>query len=98
VLSFVLLIASIHIKKKTSQQIFMYQCQKVHLFRPSLSFLAEAQPRLENRRGQKAPFERTIIGFVGFVANLLNSSTHGATVSVRKRVTFRPLSLKVPKK
>jgi hypothetical protein len=25
----------------------------VHLFRPSLSFLAEAQPRLDNRRGQK---------------------------------------------
>jgi hypothetical protein len=30
----------------------------MHLFRPSLSFLAEAQPRLENRRGQKAPFGR----------------------------------------
>jgi hypothetical protein len=30
----------------------------VHLFRPSLSFLAEAQPRLENRRGQKALFAR----------------------------------------
>jgi hypothetical protein len=25
----------------------VYQSQKVHLFRPSLSFLAEAQPRLE---------------------------------------------------
>jgi hypothetical protein len=25
----------------------------VRLFRPSLSFLAEAQPRLENKRGQK---------------------------------------------
>jgi hypothetical protein len=61
----------------------MYQCQKVHLFRPSLSFLAEAQPRLENRRGQKAPFERTIIGFVGF---LLNRSTDGATVSVPKNL------------
>jgi hypothetical protein len=115
-----------------------------------LSFLAEAQPRLENRRGQKALFgtlnflgdrrnykakdiigkitnlfciylfifysfcyklanqtrnllfaiqlliciiysERTIISFVGFVANLLNRPTDGATVSVRKRVTFRPL-------
>jgi hypothetical protein len=33
----------------------------------------------------------TIIGFVGFVANLLNRPTDGATVSVRKRVTFRPL-------
>jgi hypothetical protein len=30
--------------------------QKVHLFHPSLSFLAEAQPRIENRRGQKALF------------------------------------------
>jgi hypothetical protein len=27
----------------------------VHLFRPSLSFRAEAQTRFENRRGQKAP-------------------------------------------
>jgi hypothetical protein len=39
--------------------------------------------------------DRTIIGFVGFVANLLNRPTDGATVSirkcVRKRVTFRPL-------
>jgi hypothetical protein len=26
-----------------------YQDQKVHLFRPSLGFLVEAQPRLENR-------------------------------------------------
>jgi hypothetical protein len=26
----------------------MYRSQKVHLFPPSLSFLAEAQPRLEN--------------------------------------------------
>jgi hypothetical protein len=33
----------------------VYQGQKVHLFRPSLGFLAEAQPRLKkNRRGQKA--------------------------------------------
>jgi hypothetical protein len=30
----------------------------VHLFRPSLGFLVEAQPRLENRRGQKALFDR----------------------------------------
>jgi hypothetical protein len=109
----------------------VYQSQKVHLFRPNLSFLAEAQPRLENRRGQKRSLEklqvyfvsiffkyvhiyyiliniffanktrnlliyiiygdRTTIGFVGFVANLLNRLTDGATVSVRKRVTFRPL-------
>jgi hypothetical protein len=37
----------------------VYQDQKVHLFRPSLSFLAEAQPRLENRRGQKLATSRT---------------------------------------
>jgi hypothetical protein len=35
--------------------------------------------------------DRTIIGFVGFVANLLNRPPDGATVIVRKRVTFRPL-------
>jgi hypothetical protein len=34
---------------------------------------------------------RTIIGFVGFVANLLNRPTDAATVNVRKRVTFRAL-------
>jgi hypothetical protein len=31
----------------------MYQGQKVHIFCSSLEFLAEAQPRFENRRGQK---------------------------------------------
>jgi hypothetical protein len=48
----------------------------------------------------------TIIAFIGFVANLLNRATDGATVSVQKKVTFRPLvsryvklpfSLTVPK-
>jgi hypothetical protein len=34
---------------------------------------------------------RTIVGFVGFVANLLNRPTDGARVNIRKRVTFRPL-------
>jgi hypothetical protein len=34
------------------------KAQKVHLFRPSLGFLAEADPRLENRRGQKVLFGR----------------------------------------
>jgi hypothetical protein len=33
----------------------------------------------------------TIMGFAGFVANLLNRPTDGATVSARKRVTFRLL-------
>jgi hypothetical protein len=34
--------------------------------------------------------DRTIIGFVGFVANLLNRPIDGTTVSVRKKV-FVPL-------
>jgi hypothetical protein len=40
----------------------VYQGQKVHLFRPSLSFLAEAQQRLENRRGQKAEVRIKFLG------------------------------------
>jgi hypothetical protein len=32
----------------------------VHLFCSDLSFLAEAQPGFENRRGQKALFDRLI--------------------------------------
>jgi hypothetical protein len=36
----------------------VYQGQKVHLFRASLSFLAEAQPRLKNRREEKVVFGR----------------------------------------
>jgi hypothetical protein len=35
--------------------------------------------------------DRTIIGFVGFIVNLPNRATDGATVTVRKRVTLRPL-------
>jgi hypothetical protein len=42
--------------------------------------------------------DRTIIGFVGFDVNLPNRPTDGATVSVRKNVTFHPLSLRVAKK
>jgi Mg/Co/Ni transporter MgtE len=46
--------------------------------------------------------DRTIIGFVGFVANLLNRPTDGVRkskvtrylVTLRKRVTFHPLVLK----
>jgi hypothetical protein len=34
--------------------------------------------------------DRTIIGFVGLVVNLLNRPIDGATVGNRKRVTFRP--------
>jgi hypothetical protein len=41
----------------------VYQGQKVHLFCPS--FLAEAQPRLENKRGQKALFGRGTLNFLG---------------------------------
>jgi hypothetical protein len=40
--------------------------------------------------------DRTIIGFVDFVANLLNKPTDGATVSVRKRISFRPLVSTIP--
>jgi hypothetical protein len=144
----------------------VYHGQRVHVFRPSLSFLAEAQPRLEKQARTKGTFwqrctlnflgdhmnykakdiigkitnlfciylfqihtllihniniffivfvislptklqtyyvfatqlliyiiygDRTIIGFVGFVANLLNRPIDSAMVSVRKRVTFRPL-------
>jgi hypothetical protein len=36
----------------------------VHLFRPSLSFLAEAQPKLENSRGQKTLFAEVHIKFL----------------------------------
>jgi hypothetical protein len=35
--------------------------------------------------------DRTIICFFGLVPNLLNRPTDGATVSVRKRVAFRPV-------
>jgi hypothetical protein len=41
----------------------------VHLFRPSLSFLDEAQPRLENRRGQKAILAEVHIKFLGDLTN-----------------------------
>jgi hypothetical protein len=45
--------------------------------------------------------DRTIIGFVRFVVNLLNRPADGTTVQrlkkcVRKRITFRPL-LRTPK-
>jgi hypothetical protein len=36
----------------------------VLLFRPSVSFLAEAQPRLENRRRQKAILARCTLNFL----------------------------------
>jgi hypothetical protein len=70
----------------------------VHIFHPSLSFLAEAQPRHDNRRGQIALFGRGA-HFLGdrtnykavFVVNLLNRPTNGTRVSVRKRVTFGPI-------
>jgi hypothetical protein len=48
----------------------------VHLFRPSLSFLAKAQPRLEIRRGQKNFLQKTslekvlTIFFIIFVISL----------------------------
>jgi hypothetical protein len=91
----------------------------VHLFCPSLSFLTEAQPRLETAKDKRhflaevhikfftklqiyfdSSFFKYQLGnktrnllfaFVGLVVNLLNRPTHSATVSVRKKVTFRPL-------
>jgi hypothetical protein len=35
--------------------------------------------------------DRTIFGFVRFVANLVNRPTDGVMISVRKKVTFHPL-------
>jgi hypothetical protein len=61
----------------------VYQGQKVHLFRPSLSFLTEAQPRLQNRRGQKArttkqktSLEKLQIYFVSIFFKLINLLIH----------------------
>jgi hypothetical protein len=53
----------------------VYQGQKGHLFRPSLSFLAKAQPRLENRRGQKALLAEVHIIF--FIINYKIKDTIG---------------------
>jgi hypothetical protein len=47
-----------YLGKRTRNSYLCIKAQKVPLFRPSLSFLVEAQPRLENRRGQKALFGR----------------------------------------
>jgi hypothetical protein len=46
----------------------VYQGQKVHLFCPSVGFLAEAQPRLQNRRGQKQFLAEVHI--IGIITNL----------------------------
>jgi hypothetical protein len=37
----------------------------VHIFNPSLGFLVEAEPRLENRRGQKALLGRSVYNVFG---------------------------------
>jgi hypothetical protein len=42
----------------TMKLLFVYQGQKVHLFCPSMGFLVEAEPRLENRRAQNSFFGR----------------------------------------
>jgi hypothetical protein len=77
--------------------VFVYQGQKVHVFCPSLSFLAEAQLELGNKTRNllfaiQLPiyiiiihiYDKTIIGFVGLVVNSLNRQKDGATVGVRK--------------
>jgi hypothetical protein len=46
----------------------VYQGQKVYLFRPSMGFLAEAQPRLPNSRGQKQFLAEVHI--IGIITNL----------------------------
>jgi hypothetical protein len=120
----------------TAKQKALFRCEKftnqvlinllLHIFCikakkcPWLSFLTEAQPRL-NRRGQKALFWQRctlyflgnrsnykakdiigklllitiriyiIYGDVGFVANILNRPTDGATVSVRKSAAEKEL-------
>jgi hypothetical protein len=56
-----------------------------------LSFLAEAQPRLENRRGQKALF-------VGFIANLLNRPTASEKMRPKKCVRKNASEKVRPKK
>jgi hypothetical protein len=69
----------------------------VHVFCPRLSFLAEAQLEFGNKTRNllfaiQLPiyviiihiYDKTIIGFVGLVVNLLNKLTDGATVSARK--------------
>jgi hypothetical protein len=43
------------------------------VFRPSLSFLAEAHPRLENKQGQ-------ITLFFGYVVCLVNSDMQGTNI------------------
>jgi hypothetical protein len=81
----------------------VYQGQKVHLFRPILSFLAEARPRLQI--GEDKRHSLPIIDFVGFVANLLKRpigaqgqrSKKSYFSSARKYVKL-PFSLRVPKK
>jgi hypothetical protein len=72
----------------------MYQGQKVHLFRPSLGFLTEAQPRLKTGEDERHFLAEVHILFLddrtnykqktSFVANLLNIPTDGATVASEK--------------
>jgi hypothetical protein len=44
---------NVFLKVASSKELFVHQGQKVHLFCPNLNYVAEAQPRLENRRGQR---------------------------------------------
>jgi hypothetical protein len=46
--------------------LFVYHGQRVHVFRPSLSFLAEAQPRLEKQARTKGTFwQSCTLNFLG---------------------------------
>jgi hypothetical protein len=53
----------------------------VHLFRPSLSFVAEAQPRLQNRRGQMAVFGRAV--------NILGDRTNYKAKNIIGKNTYK---------
>jgi hypothetical protein len=54
---------NVFLKVASSKELFVHQGQKVHLFCSNLNYVAEAQPRLDNRRGQKALFDRGHIQF-----------------------------------
>jgi hypothetical protein len=61
----------------------------VHLFRKGLSFLAEAQPRLENRRGQKALLAEVHIHFLGDRTNYKAKDIIGKITNLFVSIFFK---------
>jgi hypothetical protein len=61
------------------------QGQKLHLFRLSLSFLAEAQPRLANRRGQ--------IGTLHFLGDRTNHKARDIIEKITKFILYLPFQI-----